>query len=90
MTATGKQKLMTLTENHNVDLHFNKGGPDPLHTLYFMLTLIDIILLSRNAKINVLRYVMPTFFCHRFFAFFRAIGVKKPLVDTNGVQLNSG
>ena len=48
MTATGEQKHLTLTETHDVLLCFDKGGPDPLRTLYLLLTFTDI------AKTNVL------------------------------------
>ena len=54
MTATEKQTRLTITENHDVVLRLDKGEPDPLRTLYTMLTFTNMILHSRIAKIKVL------------------------------------
>ena len=62
----------TLTVNHEVVLRLDEGDPDPLRTVYIMLTFTDIILHSRITKIIVLRHVMRHWV---FLTFFRANGV---------------
>ena len=44
MTATEKQKRLTLTENRDVALRFDNGDPGPLRTLHIMLAITDRIL----------------------------------------------
>ena len=50
------------------------GRPDPIRTLYTILTFTDILLQGRIAKINVLRFVMRIVFV---FYVFVQMGSKK-------------
>ena len=76
-TTTGKQKFLTLTENHDVILRLDKGDPGSLSNFYIMLTFTDVILHRIIAKVNVLRYVMRTlFFLIYFLSFFAVFSCK--------------
>ena len=45
MTVTKKQKLLTITANHDVFLRLDKGDSDSLRPLCIMLTFTDIKLI---------------------------------------------
>ena len=61
MPATGKNKRLSLTENHDVVLRLGKRNPDPLRTLYIMLTFTDIKLLIASQLVpNANSHHIPT------------------------------
>ena len=42
MKATGEQKLLILTESHEVVLLLDKGDPDPLRTLHIVFVVVVV------------------------------------------------
>ena len=81
MTATWKQKRLTLTENHNVVLRLDNGDAGPLRTIHIMLTFTDMILHSKIAKVKCtsVRDAYTVLFV--FLRYFVQMGCKKPDFD---------
>ena len=79
MTTIGKQKRLTLADNHDLVQLLDKGDHDSLSTLCIMLKFTDMLLHSLFAKIYVLvRDANNLVFLLSFFlTIFRANGVSR-------------